>query len=89
MAGCPWSPGYSMAATCPAEEAEKALFFQKWKKENEKEEEEAATGPCMGEEALRRALEEGKLDLHSLLNRLALWFLKNDCSRTSWQNNLH
>ena len=58
-----------MAATCPAEEAEKALFFQKWKKENEKEEEEAAAGPCMGEEALRKAPEEGKPDLHPLLNR--------------------
>lgn len=67
MAGCPWSPGYSMAAAHPAEEAEDGI--QKWKKEDEKEEEEAATGPCMGEEALRKTPEEGKPDLHPLLNR--------------------
>ncbi|KAI4584141.1 hypothetical protein MJG53_007420 [Ovis ammon polii x Ovis aries] len=42
----------------------------------------------MGEEALRKAPEEGKLDLHPLLNRWALWFFKNDRSR-AWQNNLH
>ena len=50
-----------------AEEAEDGI--QKWKKEEEKEEEEAAAGPCMGEEALRKVPEEGKLDLHPLLNR--------------------
>ncbi|XP_044803717.1 eukaryotic translation initiation factor 4E type 1B isoform X2 [Bubalus bubalis] len=75
-----------MAAARPAEEAEDGI--QKWKKENEKEEEEAAAGPCMGEEALRKAPEEGKPDLHPLLNRWALWFFKNDRSR-AWQNNLH
>ena len=50
-----------------AEEAEDGI--QKWKKEDEKEEEEAAAGPCVGEEALRKAPEEGKPDLHPLLNR--------------------
>ena len=50
-----------------AEEAEDGI--QKWKKEEEKEEKEAAAGPCMGEEALRKVPEEGKLDLHPLLNR--------------------
>ncbi|XP_055281916.1 eukaryotic translation initiation factor 4E type 1B-like [Moschus berezovskii] len=42
----------------------------------------------MGQEAPRKAPEEGKLDLHPLINRWALWFFKNDCS-LAWQNNLH
>nr|XP_014332724.1 PREDICTED: eukaryotic translation initiation factor 4E type 1B [Bos mutus] len=75
-----------MAAARPAEEAEDGI--QKWKKEGEKEEEEAGAGPCVGEEALRKTPEEGKPDLHPLLNRWALWFFKNDRSR-AWQNNLH
>ena len=57
-----------------AKEAEGGI--QKWKKEKEekeKEEEEAAAAVWVGEEALRKARDEGpvesKLELHPLLNR--------------------
>ncbi|XP_057571178.1 eukaryotic translation initiation factor 4E type 1B [Hippopotamus amphibius kiboko] len=74
-----------------AKEAESGIQKRKKEKE-EKEEEEAAAGAWMGEEAPRKARDEGpvetKLELHPLLNRWALWFFKNDRSR-AWQDNLH
>lgn len=45
-----------------AEEAEDGI-------QKEEKEEKAAAGPCMGEEALRKAPEEGRLDFHPLLSR--------------------
>ena len=46
-----------------AEEAEEGI------RKEEREEEKAAAGPCTGEEALRKAPEEGRLDFHPLLSR--------------------
>lgn len=46
-----------------AEEAEDGI------QKEEKEEEAAASGSCMGEEVLRKAPEEGRLDFHPLLSR--------------------
>lgn len=45
-----------------AEEAEEGIL-------KEEREEKAAAGPCTGEEALRKAPEEGRLDFHPLLSR--------------------
>ncbi|MXQ83713.1 hypothetical protein E5288_WYG002369 [Bos mutus] len=71
-----------------ADEA-RALSLECTKKLLEREAwESVGAGPCVGEEALRKTPEEGKPDLHPLLNRWALWFFKNDRSR-AWQNNLH
>nr|XP_020018402.1 eukaryotic translation initiation factor 4E type 1B [Castor canadensis] len=67
--------------------------------EEKKEQEEAAMGESIGEEALSvpRTLRgkahsenrrEAKIELHPLQNRWALWFFKNDRSR-AWQDNLH
>ncbi|XP_041605623.1 eukaryotic translation initiation factor 4E type 1B isoform X2 [Vulpes lagopus] len=83
-----------MATASPAREAESGI--RKWEeKEEKKDEKEGAEGAMNTPGALlsqRGKAQDGgppgvKLELHPLLNRWALWFFKNDRSRT-WQDNL-
>ncbi|XP_008046343.1 eukaryotic translation initiation factor 4E type 1B [Carlito syrichta] len=74
----------SMATSGPASDTEGGI--------SEQEEEEAAGGASVGEEAPsvpRRAQAEGPMEvtLHPLNSRWALWFFKNDRSR-AWRDNL-